>query len=310
MQHPTRHRRLNTSCLIRFNFWLIWLSLLSAACGPGLGSGYPTAGISSPQPSRTPTATSVQSPTPGGPTYRLTIYNRFDYEIFVFLDDGFPLRIKPGRSGAFQNLPAGSHNLVYCRQKERAGCSREVKIPIEADIVLTAGDEPPAATASGLPSPATEDALTGTPVYSPVLGQPTLGGMTPSAQPGAEGVTTAGPSPSGPTNPATVTALAPTLAAIAPTLTALAINPPTPPPTATLLPPNKRTAMVTVHNRYNRPLGVSIGGRFLMSVPAHHYMYHLGIPLGVHQFQFCAVNSTCIHREVEVFEDIVLYIGN
>lgn len=309
MQPPIHHHCLQSS-FTRVAAWLIWLSMLSAACGPSLGYRYPTAGMPSPLPSRTPTATAAQPPTPGGPTHRLTMYNRFEYEIFVFLDDGFPLRIKPGRSGAFQNLPAGSHILVYCRQKERAECSREAKILVDADIVLTAGEEPPAVTAAGLPSPTPNEALTGTTFYSPVLGQPTLGGMTPTTPPTAESNMTAGPSPSGPTDPATVTALAPTLAAIAPTLTALALHPPTPPPTATLLPPHLRTAMVTVHNRYNRPLGVSIGGRFLMTVPAHHYMYHLGIPLGVHKFQFCAMNSTCTIREVEVYDDIVLYIGN
>lgn len=258
------------------------------------------------------TALQIARPAVAGMLYTLTIQNRLPDDIFIFVDDQYRLRVAAGSSNSYAGMPARNYVLKYCLDAGMNNCAEPIETTLGADVVLIAGGDaegklsvgasPPGslpgdipATASPSPTPeatATMQAVSEskTPVPNPSLVIPTYTIGPPSSRPG----------------PATLTAIAPTLAAMAPTMTANARSLPS---TETPLADSLDRFTITVHNRYNFALGVSIDDRHLMTVPPHKNMWHFNIMAGPHIFKFCPGPLPCIRREIDITQDTEIYIS-
>jgi hypothetical protein len=287
--------------LLLISAWIIFLGIFLAACGTTYQPGNTIYAPSNlPQPTPTSTLRAVATST-SSESYKLTFHNRYDGDIYIFLDDQFTLKIAAHRSGTYAPVSAGEHTLEYCQDRQRLSCEAAQKVAVYADAILVASNNHSIAPVTGI-------AQTQLPVIA------TLGLESSRATPTAiraiehEGASpTAGPPPVGQPNSATLTALAPTLAALAPTQTAIALRPQSPTPTS--LPPEKAQWKITVHNRFTSPLVVYLDEKYLMTVPSAKYLYFLNIQGGPHKLKFCPDDKWCIRRDIYLTQDTVYYIG-
>jgi len=306
----------SSRCLAAAIYGLAALLLLPGLSGCRLPApAEPLPGVTlsrpyTPTASGSPTAPAAIVARPGE-LYTLTIQNHLTDDIFIFIDGQYRLRVAAGAANAYAGLPSGNYALLYCLEAGMNACAEPIALHLAADMLLLADSE----TGGELIYNKLPDRLP-TPTFPP---SPIPTSLEASATPSPVDKLTAAPSsleptytlpPTAPLNPqmnsATLTAVAPTLVAMGPTITAAAMHiPPTDMPPAS----KDEGFMITVHNGYIFPLGVSMDGQFLMSVPPRMYMWFIHIKPGEHTFAFCPGQLPCSHRTIHMLQDTEVYIS-
>jgi hypothetical protein len=74
--------------------------------------------------------------------------------------------------------------------------------------------------------------------------------------------------------------------------------------------PGAARFIVTIHNNYPYSIMVSMDGKHLLSIPAKHYMWHVGILAGWHTFTFKLIGGAKIsQREIYIGKDTELWVS-
>lgn len=296
-------------------FWIFVVSILLTACGtmqktsqPGLAPTYPSA-IQAVTSTIIPALTTTNFPA-DTPRYTITIFNRYDWGLHLFMDSAWIMEILPGRSGSYSGVPAGDHKFRYCHDTQGADCLNEFQLDILYDSVWTTDDSaallPTGIETQPVASLQSAEIITTLAATATATAAPYISTLDTLSQPTSTS-TASGLPIYGTPSIATLTAVAPTLAALAPTLTAVALTPL--PPTATSLPPELDSFTITVHNRYPTALRFYVDGKYLMTVPSMRYLYHLHIRGGWRILKFCPELNPCFEREIFLDKDYETVVG-
>jgi hypothetical protein len=113
--------------------WIILAAPASAATPEVLEnpSGSISASIAS---AATPTATYER--------YRITIKNYFPWDIYVFLNNRFIMKVGPETTAYYSTIKEGTYSLKYCFDRQAEACEMASTVIVGRKTVLTAGKIP------------------------------------------------------------------------------------------------------------------------------------------------------------------------
>lgn len=82
------------------------------------------------------------TPTPTYERYRITIKNYFPWDIYVFLNNRFLMKVSPETIAYYSTVKEGTYSLKYCFDRQAEACEAASTVMVGRKTVLTAGKRP------------------------------------------------------------------------------------------------------------------------------------------------------------------------